>query len=109
VAFYGAPLGSGHALSRGRPRDGPAGGVSAHLGDGRFCNPIGAVKRHLFTFFFVLFLCSAEEAVSSSQPTRALELCAQAASRLVASGGHPKGLALMLPSTVRSYVWCGVL
>lgn len=74
-----------------------------------FCNPIGAVKRHLFTFFFVLFLCSAEEAVSSSPPTHALELCAQAASRLVAFGGHPKSLASMLPSTVRSYVWCGVL
>lgn len=24
-----------------------------------FCNPIGAVKRHLFTFFLVAFLCSA--------------------------------------------------
>jgi hypothetical protein len=36
-------------------------GVSTDPGDGRFCNPIGAVKRHLFTFVFVAFLCSAEE------------------------------------------------
>ena len=55
----------------------------------------------IFTFFFVLFLCSAEEAVSSPQPIHGPQRCAQAASRLVASGDHPKGLALMPLSTAQ--------
>ena len=55
----GSRSGRRQPLAGDRSRRARKGGGSAHSGGDRFCNPIGAVKRHVFTFFLVMFLCSA--------------------------------------------------
>ena len=92
-------LRSGRALSRGGPTR-AAVGVSARLGRDRSCNPIGAVKRPVFSFSLSRFFVRSEDRFFA--PTiRRCGTCAEAGSRLVAASGHPKGLALMAPSKVQ--------